>query len=107
MTYTGETKRPLTVRIEEHKKAVSKGETQKSKLAEHIWSAKGDHTPLGNDVKIIDIERFWKERKLKEATHIILSLTCMSQTSADLNPMWLAPTLKERKQLATRHEKFT
>ena len=53
MTYTGETKRPLTVRIEEHKKAVSKGETQKSKLAEHIWSAKGDHTPLWNEIKIL------------------------------------------------------
>ena len=48
MTYTGETKRPLTVRIEEHKKAVIKGETHKSKLAEHIWSANGDHIPLWN-----------------------------------------------------------
>ena len=73
----------------------SKGETQKSKLAEHIWSAKGDHTPLWNEIKIIDRERFWKERKLKEAAHIILSPTCMSQTSADLNPMWL-PLLMKR-----------
>ena len=94
MTYTGETKRPLTERIEEHKKAVSKGETQKSKLAEHIWSANGDHTPLWNEVKIIDRERFWKERKLKEAAHIILSPTCMSQTSADLNHIWLPLFMK-------------
>ena len=95
MTYTEETKRPLTVRIEEHKKAVIKGETHKSKLAEHIWTANGDHIPLWNDIKIIDRERFWKERKLKEAAHILLSPKCMSQTSADLNPMWLPLLMKQ------------
>jgi len=83
--------RPLTVRIEEHKIAVSKGKTHKSKLAEHISSANGDHIP---QVKIIDRERFWKERKLKEAVHIILSPTCMSQNSADFNPMWLPLLMK-------------
>ena len=54
MTYMGEMKRPLTVRNEEHKKAVIKGETHKSKLAEHIWSTNGDHIPLWNEVKIIE-----------------------------------------------------
>ena len=94
MSYTGETKRPLTVRIEEHKKAVAKGETHKSKLAEHIWNANGEHVPLWNDVKIVDRERCWKERKLKETAHIILSPTCISQTSAELNPMWLPLLMK-------------
>ena len=83
-----------TVRIEEHKKAVIKGETHKSKLAEHIWTANGDHFPLWNEVKIIGREHFWKERKLKEAAHILLSLRFMSQTSADLSPMWLPLLMK-------------
>ena len=81
--------------MEKHKKVVSKAETHKSKLAEHIWSANGDHIPLWNEVKIIDRERFWKERKLKEAAHILLPPPkCMSQTSADLNPMWLPLLMK-------------
>ena len=54
MTYIGETKRPSKVRIEEYKKAVTKGETHKSKLAEHIWNTNGDHIPLWNDIKVID-----------------------------------------------------
>ena len=47
-----------TVRMEEHKEAVSKGETRKSKLAENVWSANGDHITLWNEIKIIDRERF-------------------------------------------------
>ena len=94
MTYTGETKKSLTVRIEEHKKAVTKGEAHKSKLAEHIWTANGDHIPLWNDIKIMDKARHWEEKKLKEAAHILLSPKCMSQTSADLNPMWLPLLMK-------------
>ena len=77
------------VRIGEHQKAVAKGETEKSKLADHIWSSEGDHMALWEDVKIIDKERSWKERKIKEAAHIAMSTTCISQPSADLSPMWL------------------
>ena len=37
----------------------------KSTLAEHIWNNKGEHFPLWNEIKFRDIERYWKQRKLK------------------------------------------
>ena len=49
----------------------------------------GDHMAFWEDVKIIDKERGWKERKIKEAAHIAMSTSCISQPSADLSPMWL------------------
>ena len=95
ITYTGETGRPLWVRIDEHHKAVSKGDIDKSKIAHHIWNSEGDHMAMWDDIKIIDKERGWKERKIKEAAHIAMSATCISQPSADISPMWL-PLLGEQ-----------
>ena len=65
-----------------------------SSKVQHIWTANSDQIPLWNETKIIDRECFWKERKLREAAHILLSPKCMSQTSADLNPMWLPLLMK-------------
>ena len=96
--YTGESGRPLKVRIEEHKKAVTRGELDKSKMAIHVWKEKGDHNPLWNNTRVIDTERGWKQRKIKEAAHIAMSANCISQTSAEFSPMWF-PLLTGRKGL--------
>ena len=53
-TYKGETGRPLKVRLEEHGKAVVRGEIEKSGMADHIWKEKGNHLPLRDEVEIID-----------------------------------------------------
>ena len=58
----GRNKKTLDSDNQGAQKAVIKGETHKSKLAEHIWTANGDHIPLWNEIKIIDRERFWKEK---------------------------------------------
>ena len=44
---------------------------------------------LWDDIKVLDRDRGWKERKLKEAAHIAMSTRCISQPSADFSPMWL------------------
>ena len=44
--YKGETGSPLKVRPEEHRKAVVRGEIEKSGMADHIWKEKGNHLPL-------------------------------------------------------------
>ena len=44
--YKGETGRPLKVRLEEHRKAVVRGEIEKSGMADHIFKEKGNHLPL-------------------------------------------------------------
>ena len=43
--YEGETGHPLKVRLEEHRKAVVRGEIEKSGIADHIWKEKGNHLP--------------------------------------------------------------
>ena len=41
-----ETGRPLKVRLEEHRKAVVRGEIKKSGMADHIWKEKGKPSAL-------------------------------------------------------------
>ena len=52
--YKGETSRPLKVRLEEHRKAIVRGEIEKSDMANHIWKEKGNHRFLWDKVEIID-----------------------------------------------------
>ena len=52
--YKGETGCPLKARLEEHRKAVARGEIEKSGMAAHIWKKKGNHLPLWDKAEIID-----------------------------------------------------
>ena len=88
-SYKGETCRPLSVRLDEHKKATIRGETMKSGMAEHAWS-EGDHRPAWEEVTIIDREPHWKVRKIKEAAHIALANNPISKPSADISAVWLS-----------------
>ena len=42
------------IKLEEHKKAVVRGEIEKSGMADHIWKERGNHLPLWNEAEIID-----------------------------------------------------
>ena len=68
--YKGETGRPLKVRLEEHRKAVVRGEIEKSGMADHIWKEKGNHLPLWDKVEISDRAKHWRIRPLKESAHV-------------------------------------
>ena len=52
--YKGETGRPLKVKLEEHRKAVVRGEIEKSGMVDHIWKEKGNHLPLWDEVEITE-----------------------------------------------------
>ena len=69
--YKGETGRPQKVRLEEHRKAVVRGEIEKSGTADHIWKEKGKHLPLWDEVEIIARAEYWRIRRLKESAHIL------------------------------------
>lgn len=66
--YIGETGRPLSVRMEEHKRAWRLGHHTKSAIAEHSLTCEG---PIEwNSVKILGIERHFYKRKIRESLEI-------------------------------------
>ena len=50
---------PLRVKLEEHWNIVSRGEIEKSGMADNKWKEKENHLPLWDEVKIIDREEYW------------------------------------------------
>ena len=66
-------------------------------MADHIWTSEGEHMVLWDEIRIIEKEHSWKERKLKEAANIAISMECISQPSAELSTMWLL-LLKKKEQ---------
>ena len=83
--YKGETGRPLKVRQEEHRKAVVRGEIEKSGMADHIWKEKGNHLPLWDEVEIIDRVEHWKIRHLKESVLMLGYSDLLSSPSIEMN----------------------
>lgn len=85
--YIGETKRPLEVRIKEHKNNTQKGETAKSKLAKHAWE--NEHRFKWKEAKILHTESHYYKRKFIEAALIKLNKEPISQSSIEIRPLWL------------------
>ena len=69
--YKGVTFDPPKIRLEEHRKSVVRGETEKLGMADHIWKKKGNHLRFWDEVKIIDREYHWTIRRLKESVHML------------------------------------
>src|SRR5436190_10104528 len=81
-SYIEETKRPLEIRVKEHKKNTTSGEIEKSRLAQHAWT---EHYQIQwNNAKIIDKEEHWRKRKFKEAVYITNNKKIFSQPSVDV-----------------------
>lgn len=85
--YIGETGRPLQVRIKEHQKLVAKGETDKSRLAQHVWDE--HHRVKWDEASIIAKEDRTKKRKLKEAAFMVTTNNTISTPSIQLSNIWL------------------
>ncbi len=89
--YIGETKRPLSIRVKEHKENTRKGFTEQSKIAQHCWSE--NHTMNWDQASIIHREPHFFKRKLIEASYIKLADRPISQASVEIRPLWL-PIIK-------------
>lgn len=96
--YIGETKRPLQVRLNEHKKNLKYEETTSSKLAKHAWEH--EHSFDFNNVKILHHESHFYKRKFVEGTLIKLNSNPISQSSVEVRPLWI-PMLKNHFQNKT------
>ena len=92
--YKGETGHPLKVRLKEHRKAIVRGEIEKSGLADHIWKKNGNSLPLWDKVEIIDRAEHWRIRHLKESGHMLGYNDLLSRPSIELNTIW-EPIIKK------------
>ena len=92
--YKGETGRPLQVRLEEYRKAVVRGEIEKSGMADHIWKEKGNHLPLWDKVEKIDWAEHRRIRRLKESAHMLGYHDLLSRPNIELNTI-LEPIIKK------------
>ena len=93
--YKGETGRPLKVRLEQHRKAVVRGEIEKSGMADHIWKEKGNHLPLWDKVEMIDWDEHWRIIRLKESAHMLGYNDPLSRSNIAMNTIW-EPIIKKR-----------
>ena len=91
--YKGETGPPLKVRLEEHRKAIVRGDIEKSGMAEN-----GNHLPLWDKVEIIDRAKHWRIRRLKESAHMLGYNDLLSRPSIELNIIWEPIIKKVRKK---------
>ena len=92
--YRSETGRPVKVRLEEHRKAVVRGEIEKSDMADHIWKEKGNHLPLCDKVEIIIRTEHWRIRRLKESAHMLGYNDLLSWPNIELHTIW-EPIIKK------------
>ena len=91
--YKGKTCRPQKVRLQEHRKAVVRGEIKKSGMADHIWKEKGNHLPFWDEVKIIDREEHWRIRCLKEPAQMLGYSDLLSRLNIEMNTIWKSKRL--------------
>jgi predicted GIY-YIG superfamily endonuclease len=91
-SYVGETGRPLSVRIGEHKLNLKNGLLDKSKLARHAFEE--DHQISWNEAKILEIEVNGRQRKYKESAHVACMENPISQPSLEFPRIWI-PLVKE------------
>lgn len=74
----------LKIRVEKHRKVVTRGDIKKS---DHVWK-NGDHPSLCDEGKITDKEHNWNIRKLKEVTHMLGYNNILSSPNADIRSIW-------------------
>ena len=86
--YKGETFRPLKVRLEEHWKAVVRGEIEKLGMADHIWKEMGNHLPLWYKIEVIVRAEHWRIRHLKDSEHMLGYYELLSRPIIVLNIIW-------------------
>ena len=90
--YIGETKRTFEQRVKEHMRAVRNGDVTKNEIADHCWT--NDHKFDWENRKIIDKEKGWTARKIKETIHSTQNSSSINSTSYNVPAIWF-PALRK------------
>ena len=96
--YVGETKRTLNIRAEEHITAIKSASKKKSHTAEHCW--KYNHDFDWKHKKVLDFEKNWKTRTIKESIYSEENEHHINGISFKLPNIW-KPILRENKAKKT------
>jgi Na+-translocating ferredoxin:NAD+ oxidoreductase RnfC subunit len=86
-SYTGETGRPVAVRLREHRHNLQQGLLEKSKLAQRAYEE--GHRVSCDEARILEIESNSRYRKYKESSHVTCLTNPISQPSLDISPIWI------------------
>ena len=86
-SYIGQSKRETGTRLKEHKANVTHGRYDKSDLAHHCWTE--NHQMDWDNISVIDEDKNWKNRLVKESIHSVLSTPCINQISYTIPEIWL------------------
>jgi hypothetical protein len=100
--YIGETRRPVGVRIKEHKYNLTQGLLEKSKLAQRAQDESHKILVCVNEAKALQIKPNTTYRKYKESAHISLLDHRISQPSLDISPISTPVITAEVKKLQLR-----
>jgi hypothetical protein len=100
-SYVGESSRPLSVRIGEHKVNLKNGLLDKSKLAQHAFEE--GHQISCNEAKILQIEVNNRETVYKESAHMTCMEIPLSQTSLEFHLIWIILVEEEVNNLQRRN----
>jgi predicted GIY-YIG superfamily endonuclease len=100
-SYVGETGRPLSVRIWEHKFNLKNGLLNKSKLAQHAFEE--GHQISWNEAKILQIEFNSRQRKYKGSAH----MACMGKPTRQPSLEFPSGSLWSKRRSITYREGAT
>jgi len=88
--YTGETGRPLPVRLKEHLADIKHARTKTSAPAKHVWDNGGNHLITMSSAKLIEVEPRFFHRKFKEALKIRKNkeFSMNMDDGMEISPIW-------------------
>ena len=78
-SYIGETVRSAEVRKAEHIRHTKNGKIESSAVAEHVWNE--NHSIDWKNVEILDMEKSWMGRRVRESWHIAKHKPTMNKDS--------------------------
>jgi hypothetical protein len=86
-SYIGDTGRPLTVWLREHRHSLKKGLVEKSKFAQHAYE--DSHGVGWDDARTSEIENNSRYRKYKDSVHMTCFTNKIIQSSLGISLIWI------------------
>jgi hypothetical protein len=84
--YTGETRKPLVVRLREQKQNLEEGHLERSKAVQHAFGE--NHHTVWKEAKSLDTETNSVYRNYNEVVCMLCLKNSISQPCTEISPIW-------------------